>query len=65
MASTIVYSIIPLSTIVKFLYYLANLRHYYYGRCWSQRYKSGTKKRAKMIFIDFTKKARKKKRRSL
>ena len=32
MASTIVYSIIPLSTIVKFLYYLANLRHYYRGR---------------------------------
>ena len=31
MASTIVYSIIPLSTIVKLFYYLANLRHYYNG----------------------------------
>lgn len=31
MASTIVYSNIPLSTIVKFLNYLANLRHYYSG----------------------------------
>ena len=54
MASTIVYSIIPLSTNVKFLYYLANLRHYNNGCCWSQRYKSGTKNRAKTIFIDFT-----------
>lgn len=40
--------------IVKFLYYLANLRDYYNGRCWSQRYKSGTNNRAKMFFIDFT-----------
>lgn len=44
----------PSCTIVKFLYYLANLRHYYNGRYWSQRYKSGTKNRAKTIFIDFT-----------
>jgi hypothetical protein len=44
----------PSCTIVKFLYYLANLRHYYNGRCWSQRYKSGTNNRAKTIFIDFT-----------
>ena len=34
MASTIVYSIIPLSTIVLFLYYLANLRHYNNGFFW-------------------------------
>ena len=45
--------------------YLANLRDYYNGRCWSQRYRSGTKNRAKTIFIDFTKKVGKKIRRSL
>ena len=49
MASTIVYSIIPLSTIVKLFYYLANLRHYYSG-C---RRASGTRAVQKIEQNDF------------
>ena len=65
MASTIVYRIIPLSTIVKLFYYLANLRHYnngFFGGCGTGAVQKVEQKR---FITDFTKKARKKKRRSL
>jgi hypothetical protein len=54
MASTIVYSIIPLSTIVKLFYYLANLRHYnngFFGGCGTGAVQKVEQKR---FITDFT-----------